>query len=369
VERPQGPVLAAGVDHYFDNFPTASVELRATRLRGYLAERIARGEFAEGDTLALVGHSTGGLDIRRALFDLAADDAQELTVDGCYKVAHGEILAMITRVAFLSVPQFGTNIADFAYRFSNTIQGLSKDAVVALQLNHGALGRIRRRLFALLPSSPSNFVLALVDTLDESDENPGGTDEQRAREREARFQITSWLDNIANDFSIIEDLRSETPANTADDPSVPPRPKSLAHFSAAERKGELESWKKYGIKTQIYASRVPPRDVTSSSVARWVVSGLHRLSPGLDLAAKLIPRGAARWLFPPLALASGATRAGEILSLPLVLELLGRSPGLIFDVFHAQRSPRLATRRTRSSKRGHDASASYPPTGLAQPKW
>ncbi len=139
---------------------------------------------------------------------------------------------MTKRIAFLSVPQFGTNIADFAYRFSNTIQGLASDAVVGLQLNHGVLGQLRRQLFGLLSSSPSNFVLALVDTLDESDENPAGTDEQKARQREARFQLTSWLDNIANDFSIIEDLRSETLENTADDPKVPPRPKSPCSSSA-----------------------------------------------------------------------------------------------------------------------------------------
>jgi len=50
--------------HYFDNLPTAAVVTRAARLRGYLAKRIARGEIARGDDVILVGHSTGGLDIR-----------------------------------------------------------------------------------------------------------------------------------------------------------------------------------------------------------------------------------------------------------------------------------------------------------------
>ena len=49
--------------HYFDNFPTAAVVTRATRLRSYLAKRIARGEIASRDEVTLVGHSTGGLDM------------------------------------------------------------------------------------------------------------------------------------------------------------------------------------------------------------------------------------------------------------------------------------------------------------------
>src|SRR5213075_2473039 len=56
--------------HYFDNLPTAGVHTRAKRLRSYIAKRIARGEFQPGDRLTLVGHSTGGLDIRQLLLDL-----------------------------------------------------------------------------------------------------------------------------------------------------------------------------------------------------------------------------------------------------------------------------------------------------------
>ncbi|HUI44237.1 MAG TPA: hypothetical protein VL523_19905, partial [Terriglobia bacterium] len=53
--------------HYFDNLPTAAVVTRATRLRSYLAKRMARGEVLAGDDVVLLGHSTGGLDIRRLL--------------------------------------------------------------------------------------------------------------------------------------------------------------------------------------------------------------------------------------------------------------------------------------------------------------
>src|ERR1700757_3799225 len=56
--------------HYFDNFPTAAVVTRRARLRSYLARRIARGEISISDDVILVGHSTGGLDIRQLLCDL-----------------------------------------------------------------------------------------------------------------------------------------------------------------------------------------------------------------------------------------------------------------------------------------------------------
>lgn len=56
--------------HYFDNLPTAAVVTRASRLRRYLAKRIVRGEIREGARITLVGHSTGGLDIRQLISDL-----------------------------------------------------------------------------------------------------------------------------------------------------------------------------------------------------------------------------------------------------------------------------------------------------------
>src|SRR5262245_51523974 len=110
----------AAVLHYFDNFPTAAVVTRATRLRNYLAKRILRGEFSARDRIALVGHSTGGLDIRRLIWDLAESAKRRFPIkysfDGVeadkLKITPGQILDMIRRVVFVSVPQWGTNIAN-----------------------------------------------------------------------------------------------------------------------------------------------------------------------------------------------------------------------------------------------------------------
>src|SRR5260370_5925452 len=98
--------------HYFDNFPTAAVITRAGRLRKYLAKRIARREFQPGDALALVGHSTGGLDIRRLLWELTQPGPEDIPVDGV-SVPAADIFTMVRRMVFLSVPQWGTNIADW----------------------------------------------------------------------------------------------------------------------------------------------------------------------------------------------------------------------------------------------------------------
>ena len=108
---------ATAVLHYFDNFPTAAVVTRAELLSQYLIKRIARGEFASNDRIALVGHSTGGLDIRLLLWHLAQSSKPVLTDGGrgknkAVEVDPHEVLKRVDRVVFISVPQWGTNIAD-----------------------------------------------------------------------------------------------------------------------------------------------------------------------------------------------------------------------------------------------------------------
>lgn len=61
--------------HVFGDLPTASVDARADKLRRWLAAQtdagvIRRGSAGDGDRVHLVGHSTGGLDLRAFLLDL-----------------------------------------------------------------------------------------------------------------------------------------------------------------------------------------------------------------------------------------------------------------------------------------------------------
>jgi hypothetical protein len=100
--------------HYFDNLPTAAVVTRADRLKNYLAKRIARGSFQSCDKLILIGHSTGGLDIRKLLQDLRLHPDEPIPVDNdANAVMASEILHVMSRIVFLSVPQYGTNIANW----------------------------------------------------------------------------------------------------------------------------------------------------------------------------------------------------------------------------------------------------------------
>jgi hypothetical protein len=113
-KKSSGSNRKSAVLHYFDNSPTAGVSTPARRLRQYLAKRVARG-----DRITFVRHSTGGLDIRRLLCDLAAakqaDVKMRYAVDGtkdtAFAVASAEILRMVKRIVFLSVPQFSKSRA------------------------------------------------------------------------------------------------------------------------------------------------------------------------------------------------------------------------------------------------------------------
>ena len=194
--------------HYFDNFPTAAVSTRAARLRSYLAKRVARGEFSRGDTVALVGHSTGGLDIRRLLSELSQAD-EPIPVDGGSGVEPSAILAMVNRVVFLSVPQWGTNIADWL-----TTHDLIHTVVIAelrAMVEASQVPLVDRLQDSLAGAAAwltdSDLMLAAQDALNEADPRSCPHDPLRtALAQEAASELALWLRHMASDFSAIEDL-------------------------------------------------------------------------------------------------------------------------------------------------------------------
>ncbi|HVZ34336.1 MAG TPA: hypothetical protein VG963_18035, partial [Polyangiaceae bacterium] len=236
--------------HYFGNLPTAGVATRARALRSYLAKRLARAEFQPGDRLCLVGHSTGGLDIRRLILDLRYDSAPD-AVDGPQPIARqvspGTLLEMVGRVVFLSVPQLGTNIADWvrAHRVERKI------AVAQMRQSVGAAAHVPSvdqmeawvagRLAAF---TGADLLLAVQDALSEMDTRARSDASGAAEAREAAAELALWLRHIDADFNAIDDLCSQAPEDS----------QSPAHRGLEGRKEELALWAECSIRSLSFAT-------------------------------------------------------------------------------------------------------------------
>jgi hypothetical protein len=237
--------------HYFDNFPTAAVRTRAARLRSYLAKRIARGEFAENDSIVLVGHSTGGLDIRKLVWELNESRHNEYPVDGATSVDPAvpadTILQKINKIVFISVPQSGTNVADWVRSHR-----VGRELVIAdLRASVGVsqvplLDRVQQWISDRAANATRlGFVLALRDALAEAEAGTSRNPMCVALSQEAASELQLWLRHIATDFSVIDDLAAGD-ANTDKE--------SPAHFSTATRAKEIARWQRDGIRTRSYAT-------------------------------------------------------------------------------------------------------------------
>ena len=241
--------------HYFDNFPTAAVATRATKLRDYLVKRIARGEFSPGDSLALVGHSTGGLDIRQLIWHLAEelerDPKLRYPVDGMrdssFAVPAAVVLRMLKRVVFLSVPQFGTNIADWLRDHDLGRRAVVADlraSVVTSQVP--VLDRLQNCVSGSLATATNLDLLdAVQDALSEAEPDMAADRMQVELAESAASDLALWLRHIATDFSAIDDLTCEPPPDSIDSP---------AHFDKTMRDRERGYWRHHRIKTRSYAT-------------------------------------------------------------------------------------------------------------------
>ncbi len=220
--------------HYFDNLPTAAVVTRATRLRSYLAKRMARGGIANRDAVVLVGHSTGGLDIRWLLWDLY-HRKEPIVVDGGVKVEPEEILKCVRRVVFLSVPHWGTNLADWVRS-----HGVWREAVVA-ELRAAVAGSqllFLDRIESAIAGSAAclthaGLLRAVQDALSEANEHNGRPSPVRKAEaHEAAAELGLYLCLMASDFRAIDDLTTR--------PQRAGKAMSPAHFSVGDREKELK---------------------------------------------------------------------------------------------------------------------------------
>jgi len=256
--------------HYFDTFPTAAVVTRAARLKSYLAKRVARGEFQPGDRVCLVGHSTGGLDVRRLLGDLAASPGEVMSVDGgqgtACAVMSGEVLEFVHRVVFLSVPHWGTNIADWIRAHAIARMAAVADLRLSVAASQLPFAAVLRDWLAKGASyvADADLLRAIEDALAEIDPAVGEAGPTRtAAAHEAAAELELWLRHMVWDFSALDDLAPERPMGAeAPPPAVLPAGKD-----------EPRGWAKaagHSIVTRSYATLGrSPFPLTGPEIPTW----------------------------------------------------------------------------------------------------
>ena len=245
--------------HYFDNLPTAAVRTRAARLGKYLAKRILRGEIPDGDGIALVGHSTGGLDIRRLLLDLHDRPDDRVYADGSTYVLRKDILSHIDSVVFLSVPHWGTNIADWvrSHRVWRTaIVAKLRAAVAGSQVY--LLDSVESQIAGGLACfTDADLLRAAKDALTEANANYGVPGPSRTADaEEAASELALYLRYMSSDFSVLDDL-SASPENM--------------HFDQEEWAREMKHWRNKRIRTLSFATVGcrPFRFPSGSPAPKW----------------------------------------------------------------------------------------------------
>lgn len=233
--------------HYFDNLPTAAVVTRATRLRKYLAKRMARGEILKTDKVILVGHSTGGLDIRQLIWDLHQPKNTQIVVDGGWPLKAKDLRDCIDAVVFLSVPHWGTNIAEWVYSHPILRTTVITDLRAAFA---GSQVYLLDQIEAGMADGVAGFtgadvLLALRDTLTEANADWNGPDPSRlADAQEAASELELYFRQMASDFHIINDLT----------PQPHEGEESPAHFDDRKRADEIALWDHQKLRTLSYAT-------------------------------------------------------------------------------------------------------------------
>jgi hypothetical protein len=287
------------VIHYFDNLPTAAVSTRATRLSSYLAKRMVRGEILEDDKVVLVGHSTGGLDIRQLVSDLHARPDQHVCADGgAYVLGRRDIRSHLDAVVFLSVPHWGTNIADWVNSHPGWRQVIVRELQAAVE---GAqiypVDAFETQIAGGVAFfTDAELALAAKDALTEANENYGIPGPSRTADaQEAASELGLFFRHMSSDFSVINDLSSQL---------SDPDKKSPAHLDEQERKRELELWRNPRIRTLSFATvgSRPFRFRSGSPAPVWQFTRFWtypeiakdlKLSAGTDLSYRLCYRACA----------------------------------------------------------------------------
>lgn len=239
--------------HYFPNLPTASVQTRARSLQVWLSELRNRRVLGRGDDIHLVGHSTGGLDLRQFLINLRKQ--RKAGANG-----HLPLIDQIRTVQFISTPHQGTALA---HRLGRTYSRVLASRLVLRLMYEGArglrgrgLGVLGRILAPLSPRSrTADWIDAIIDTLVGCYSREGSLSSATARG--AYFDLLRWLLHMTSDFSAITDL-DPAPSSRA-----PPSP---AHAGDIERWEEVAFLGEHGLRVRSIVTVASPGRVWQSAL-------------------------------------------------------------------------------------------------------
>jgi len=205
--------------HYFENVPTAGVTTRASILARWLAKRVLRGEFGPGDRVVLIGHSTGGLDIRALIRGLArhAEGGQTHLVfdvpgearatDRHRQQLAADVLELVRRAVFISAPHRGTLIAEWI-AVNALLTKPARNTLVQATDRIGRWGPVARflsdpaRRYIPMPG----LVEAILAAVDDSHVGLRADPLARVDAISTRMALEGWARQMDGDLGAIHDL-------------------------------------------------------------------------------------------------------------------------------------------------------------------
>jgi triacylglycerol lipase len=276
--------------HYFPNLPTASVRTRAEQLLYFLAERWRRRIIGPQDEVHLVGHSTGGLDLRQLLLRYRELEEKQRQGGRGAELAALEVLGRIRSVQFLSTPQRGTQLASLMSQplvrtllFQPLLRGGFESVRGLRERGTSRSARVLRTVLRRRSRRESdNWVDAFLDTLEGCHSTHGPR--PAALARASYFELLRWLLHMASDASALSDVCPEPPREGA--------PHSPAHLLDAEP--ERHFLRSHDIRYASLATVAHPRS------GRWadLFNRLHALT-ARSPSPHLGPAQPLRWLTSP----------------------------------------------------------------------
>lgn len=265
--------------HEFANLPTAGVLTRAMALREWVyalvQQGVIRADDGACDHLHLVGHSTGGLDLR-TFIEILKGEAEE--GQGDHHTAC-EVLACMRSVQFIATPHYGTGLAS-QRALVTALPFIARGAYETLRATRETpLSAVARVFQPGANRVEKGWLQAIVDTVAGFDAPlpPNPTAEERlrgARARESYFSSLRWLRHMATDTTVIDDLQPQR---------MPAHPSSPLEECAS-------FFRARGVAFRSYVTVAQPHPEAPAHDVFRVFHGLIASSPHPTWGSVLVPR-------------------------------------------------------------------------------